>query len=294
MRIVITATTEDKAYARSVLTHFSTIGISAQAFTIKENWKESSAKLDDLAAATSHIIIIYTAASANSSWLSFLAGYCMGSEKPLVLYRPQRTTNISIFLASCFAFNSLEDLASYLEAEAKEWSSVAKRREARKALLDFGIPFNDESFADVVNQGNVQAAELFLRAGLSPDTRDRRGTPLVCLAARKGQGAMLRLLLDAGTHIDLQSVDRGNSALMDAVAAGDEKAVSLLLEAGASTEIVSKNGQSALILAVGRKSLSLVKLLLKYGANPTLEDNIGLNAKKYAVLFNSKEIIELL
>ena len=141
--------------------------------------------------------------------------------------------------------------------------------------------------------GDTKAVELFMKAGFLPDSRDKYGVPLLCLAARGKHRAVAEILLERGARIDLQSEDRGYSPLMDAAQAGSADLVALFLGKGASPDLTSKDGQTALIVAVGRNDAEVAGLLASGGADPDLCDKLGLSARKYAALFKNPDILSL-
>ena len=286
MKTFVLCDKEDKNLASGVLRLLKTLSLPATAYSIGEEWRDEKRRLDEVLASASHFIAVYTERSAASAWLAFVAGYTLGSERPLVLFRPSRNPPQTAFLAPFFLVLSLEDLASFLETEQREWTAVADRREARRELLELGVSFRGESFADSVREGNAHAVDLFVRAGLPADTRDKKGVPVLCLAVRAGNRAIVDLLLDSGASVNVQSEDRGNSPLMDAAAYGNAVILSDLLEAGATLDLLSKDGQTALIIAVGKTDVAASALLLEAGADPDLSDKLGFSARKYAKLFH--------
>lgn len=284
----------DTEQARAILKMLQTIEISAEAFRIGKNWRTDRHRLDEVIAPATHLVVVYSMASASSAWLSFVAGFSLGSERPMILYRPSREPIQAPFLAPFFLVLSLEDLGNFLEAEKKEWTSVAERRSARRELLELGISIRGESFADTVREGNAHGVDLFLQAGFPPDTRDKKGIPVLCIAAREHNQAMVDLLIDAGADVNLRSEDRGNTALMDAVAGGFPEIAEDLIEAGTDVNIQSRDGQTALVIAVGKGDVELCKKLLDAGANPDIEDKLGFSARKYAKLFHNEALINLM
>jgi hypothetical protein len=283
----------DIALARSVARMLRTLGLSSEAFSLGPRWQGDNRRLDEILQRATHFVAVYTNSSVRSSWLSFLAGYSLGSDRVMVLYRPSRTPFQAPFLAPFFLILSLDDLSAFMETERNEWASVSERREARRELLELGISFRGDSCAEAVSEGNLHGVELFIRAGFSPDTRDKKGVPILCLAARTGHRGILNLLLSAGASIDMQSEDRGNTALMDAAAGGYVQIVEDLLGLGADVSLKSKNGQSALIISVGRNDLSISALLLAAGADPDDQDKLGFSARKYAALFHNPAMVAL-
>lgn len=293
MKIVVLCAKEDKALAFDVMRILKASRSNASAFMVGEAWRSEKRRMDEVLAPASHVIVALSERSASSSWLPFVAGFSLGSERPLIIYRPSRKPIQEAFLAPFFLLLSLDDLASFIEAEASEWKAVSERREARRELLELGVSFRGESFAESVREGNAHAVGLFVRAGMPADTRDKKGVPLLCLAAREGNRAVAEQLLENGASIDLQSEDRGNSALMDAVAGAHAGLAEILIAAGAAVDLTSKDGQSALVIAVGKNNSKIAALLLAAGADPDLCDKLGFSARKYAKLFHDPAMTAL-
>ena len=241
-----------------------------------------------------HAVII---SSLSTSWFDFFAGFSCGSRLPFLVYGQEAMTGISMEFASCFTFLNTEDsLQKYLEAE----NEVSRKQEAardiimaQETLLKMGIPLTTESLAQCAAEGRIRELSYFLAAGFSPDTRNKTGIPLLNIAARSGNGEILRYLILAGAQINLQSDDRGTTALMDSVMGKQHDLVRDLIRAGSDLGIKSKNGQSALLLAVGSGDDELVDMLLKAGADPDQSDSMGLSARSYAALMKKSSMTAL-
>lgn len=293
MKLCILSDEQDLDAAQDVLKLIRTLNIPVDAYTIKTHWRADRHRLDEYLASATHIVGIYSNNSIASAWLSFAAGFAFGSEKPLVLYRPSRHPAHAQYLTPFFLVSSLEELSVFFETENREWENINQRREARHSLLELGISFKGDAFAEAVVEGNTHAVTLFLQAGLPPDTMDKKGVPILSLAARQGNKALINLLLEAGASVNQQSEDRGNTALMDAVAGGFTEVCELLLEAGTDVNLKSKDDQTALIISVGKNDVAISGLLLKHGANPDINDKLGFSARKYANLFHNPEMTKL-
>ncbi|MFA6508472.1 MAG: ankyrin repeat domain-containing protein, partial [Treponemataceae bacterium] len=237
MKIIVLCCKGDKSVAVDIIKLLKTLRLNAAAFIVGEAWRTEKRRLDEVLAPATHVIAVLTDRSAFSTWLPFVAGLSIGSERPLVLYRPSRSSIHHAYLAPFFLLLSLESVSSFLEAESSEWHAIAERRNARRELLELGVSFRGESFADTVREGNAHAVELFIKAGLPADTRDKRGVPLLCLAVREGNRSIADLMLSNGANVDLQSEDRGNSALMDAAAGARADIIEDLLKNGASVDL---------------------------------------------------------
>lgn len=105
---------------------------------------------------------------------------------------------------------------------------------ARHELSELGLPYSEQAFIDCIDQGDLRAVKLFLRAGIDPNTSD----------------------------------EDGNTALMHAVDKRHAEIIDLLLKAKANVNKGAKDGGTALSWAVGQGNLELVRLLLDHGADP--------------------------
>ncbi|CAI8021052.1 Putative ankyrin repeat protein MM_0045 [Geodia barretti] len=99
---------------------------------------------------------------------------------------------------------------------------------------------------------------------------------------QEGRTEVVSLLVKAGANTDLQNKD-GDSALMMAAREGRTEVVSLLLEAGANTDLQNKDGYSALMIAASSCSKT-VPMLVKAGAALDLQNKEGDTAVIMATL----------
>jgi len=241
-----------------------------------------------------HILVVSPIAQR---WLDFLAGFSYGSSLPLLVYGKEAIAAIPVEFASFFRFlNTEKSFEEYFEAENEafeNWKTASEILKARDALLQMGVPVTGESLANCAGEGGIREVSLFLSAGFSPDTRNKGGVPLLNIAARKGNWEILRLLINSGAQLDMQSEDRGTSALLDSVMSKNIGMVEDLIKAGADLNIKSKGGQTALVVAVGAGDEKMVEALLKAGADPEIPDSMGVSARKYATLFHKNTITQL-
>jgi hypothetical protein len=240
-------------------------------------------------------VVVLPPEGLSSPWVSYLAGFSRRGGTPFIVYGAVDDSPFEppALFAHAVSIAGEAALHAFFEAEGEAWRQAADCEEARDALLARGIPWGAESFAACVREKNGEAVKLFLKGGLSPDTRDRAGVPLLSLAARVGDGETVTILLNAGAQVNAPSQDRGGSALIDCALGKYHDIAALLLKAGADTNLKSKDGQSALIISVGLADGPFVELLLRAGTNADEPDALGASARKYAVLFNKPEIVEL-
>ncbi|MDR2110892.1 MAG: ankyrin repeat domain-containing protein [Spirochaetaceae bacterium] len=243
-----------------------------------------------------HIVAVLSPSmvSSLSFWLVFASGFSLGSGHPLLYYGDTPDLSCRSFLKNGIPIKDEEDFTRYLESEVAAWTARETTRRARQALLNMGIPVNEESFGRCVEERDDRGTALFLEAGFSPNIRNKTGVPLLSLAARKGDRVILNLLLNSGAGVNLRAGDRGTSALIDAASGRYRDIVADLLAAGADVNLTGKDGQSALIRSVGLNDEVCAEMLLKAGAKPDEPDLLGVSARKYAAIFNKPGMIVLI
>lgn len=242
---------------------------------------------------TTHLVYIYSHSSEDLSSFAFFAGLAIGRGIRLIIletdsqiFVPENCLHLAVVL-------SPSNFEEFLNTEKLRFQEENKRARARKKLLDQGIPCFDDSFIQVVSLLDVDATLLFLEAGFLPNLKDSNGTPVLSLATRSNGPEIVEILLEAGADINVQSLDRGYSALMDAAQKGDLVIGKILLSYGALPNLKSKDGQTALTISAGRGDVEFSKLLVSYNADPSIKDNLGMSALSYATLFKNDKLLEL-
>ena len=243
---------------------------------------------------TSHVVIL---SSLSYRWLDFFLGFSCGFHVPIIVHGKNAVERIPEECASSFTLLKNEDsLKEYFEAEYevyKKHEAALETGKARENLLQLGIPINDEAFAGCVGHGRIEEVKLFLDAGFSPDARNKTGIPMLNIAARKGQAAMIQLLIQSGAQLNQLSDDRKSSALFDGALGKHVNAVKELIEAGAELNIQSNDGQTALTVSIGSSCEEIIEALLKAGADPDIADKLGMSARKYATFFKKPAVLSL-
>ncbi|MDR3138275.1 MAG: ankyrin repeat domain-containing protein [Treponema sp.] len=238
-----------------------------------------------------HVVTVFSDFPGFIPGVFFSLGFSRAGKIPLVCYgagfRDPR------LLKRAIAVKNKADFIAYIEEESRQQSKKDVREEAKFALLDMGIPFSEESLENCIREGKNQAVDLFIKAGFSPNARDKTGVPLLNLAVRAGNRLLVNMLLKAGAGINLQAEDRGSSALIDGALGKHYGIMEDLLAAGADVNLKSKDGQSALVISVGLNDLACAEMLLKAGANADDPDSLGASARRYAVLFNKPAMLAL-
>lgn len=121
-------------------------------------------------------------------------------------------------------------------------------------LLRLGASPGRNEESPIVSAVQASAPPAVLRVlldhGADPDQRRSDGTPVLVLAARRGDHAAVDLLVQTGA--DVNAIDaRGRTALMYAVERNERMVAGVLLLGGADRDRVSLDGMTALRLAQG-------------------------------------------
>ncbi len=260
----------------------------------------SPALLLSVPSTVSHICFVLNALELERDQLLYCKGYAdgaslpfivlvsgPGSQKPVLdLLHPSVSFPILIFFSAA-------ELSAWIEKEYLSTLAGDIQDAARDSLLARGISCVEEGFFAAVAGGDTEIVDLFLTAGFSASLSDQKGIPVLSLAVRAQFPKVVLQLLEAGADVDRQSLDRGYSALMDAVQKGDLAIAEMLLSRGASVNLRSKDGQTALIISSGRGDLESAALLVRYGADPLSTDALGMSAVSYARLFHNDKLLEL-
>ncbi|MDQ3802405.1 MAG: protein kinase [Acidobacteriota bacterium] len=164
---------------------------------------------------------------------------------------------------------------------------------ARAKLERRGIPYTEESFNRVVEDGNTGAVDLFLAAGMNPDATDATGRTVLIKAASKGRNNISRKLLGRGADVNARDGD-GSTALMEASLNNHKDTVKVLLENGADVNLRDDNEQTALLRAAIRGHSEVVRMLLNRGARIDIKDKDGRDALAWAEINKRSDVIDLL
>jgi hypothetical protein len=286
-----------KDIAMNLLKYPEKHGIAGEAVLMAGDGGASEPPLAETLSDATHVLTIFPKAGDSNpailSWVAFAAGFAYGARLPLLFYGEETPSLSSWFAKEPVRLRSEADFSAYLDREAQGWIREHAMQQARESLLGQGIPCTVASLGHCIEEKDLEAVKLFLRAGFSPDTRDKAGVPLICLAARAGDREITALLIESGASVNSPAGDRGGAALIDAALGKHTDILGDLLGAGADPNAKSKDGQSALIIAVGLNDEPTVELLLKSGANVDDPDSLGVSARKYAALFNRPGMVKL-
>jgi hypothetical protein len=140
--------------------------------------------------------------------------------------------------------------------------SYACGKDYRKVLEKKGLPFTQESFLKEVRAGNREHAELFIKAGMDINARDKDGSTALMVTSEKGESEMAQLLIQNGADVNANNID-GYTALMYAAYKGNVQIAELLIKNRADVSAKDKDGWTALRYASLQGRNDIVSLLKK-------------------------------
>jgi Serine/threonine protein kinase len=164
---------------------------------------------------------------------------------------------------------------------------------ARARLEQKNIPFSEAAFNRVVEDGDTGLVELFLAAGMNPDTKDASGRTALINAASRGSNNISQKLLSKGAEVNARD-STGSTALMESARGDHKETTKVLLEKGADVNLTDNNGRTALIRAAAQGHAEIVRLLINKGARVDVKDRDGRSALTWAEINNQSDVIELL
>jgi serine/threonine protein kinase len=164
---------------------------------------------------------------------------------------------------------------------------------ARARLAEKNIPYTESAFSSAVEEGDTDAVELFLAAGMKADVKDAAGRTALINAASRGSNNICEKLLRKGANVNAQD-NSGSTALMQSALGGHEATARVLLERRADVNLRDNNGQTALIYAAARGRTEIVRMLLNKGARIDVKDNQGRDALAWAENNDHSDVIKLL
>ncbi len=168
-------------------------------------------------------------------------------------------------------------VAPLVEAEPGSRLENDERTDAtsmKQALGRLGFAYTEVGFLQSVNEGNLQAVQLFLRLGMSADTA-ADGMPLLTSAVMhctrdpvQSRGDIVRALLAAHASVDPKD-ENGSTPLLWSVNVGcPVEVVDALIAAGANVNVKARGGATPLMLAQALNRAELVGTLEAAGAKP--------------------------
>ena len=116
--------------------------------------------------------------------------------------------------------------------------------------------------------GYADALAALIAAGADPNAvpLDNKGTTPVSVAARHGDAATLKVLVDAGADVEKSNIS-GSSPLYLAAQEGHAEAIELLIAAGADVDAPRDTGATPCFIACVDGHVDALKVLIKAGCD---------------------------
>ncbi len=174
--------------------------------------------------------------------------------------------------------------------------ALAKSREledARQRLAQMGIAATPKALLINAEQGNIDAVNALLAAGVSPDAKLSGGWTALMSAATHGHNVVVRTLLRQGADVNIKN-DDGKTALTAAAWNGHSDVVKELLDNGARVNEQNNDGWTALMYAAWNGHRQVVETLLKGEAKIGVKDQNDWTALTAASSEGHVEIVKIL
>jgi uncharacterized protein len=170
----------------------------------------------------------------------------------------------------------------------------ANRTEVAKLLIEaeanVGVANSqgETALSAAAFNANAELAELLLAHKASPDTVDATGKSVIVYAAARGATRIVEMLLAAGVDPN-RRYNADLTALMWAAGHADItpreqglRTVKLLIDKGATVDLVDDRGRSALMIAAGLDHGAIAQALIAAGADRSRRDKTGKTAADLA------------
>lgn len=110
--------------------------------------------------------------------------------------------------------------------------------------------------------GNAEIVKLLLSSGalLSDVDANMKATALHA-AAYLGYPEVMNILIEQGIDLNIQGPYNGYTALHDAILQNNIEGIKILLDSGAKTDLIGKDGNTPLMLAKKQGNLEIIELL---------------------------------
>jgi ankyrin repeat protein len=141
--------------------------------------------------------------------------------------------------------------------------------------------------------GDASGVERSLKEGAAANSRNRLGETALIIALKKNDFRIARVMLDAGTDVNLAAVS-GVTPLMAAAYVGQADIVKELLAEGADMNALDRLGKNAMTYAAGEGNAEIVGLLLAKGVDPNAVYQNDLTALMWAAGEGKTEAVKVL
>lgn len=142
--------------------------------------------------------------------------------------------------------------------------------------------------------GDAAMVQKLLTAGANPNVALRAGETPLMLAARSGKVDAVKALLARGANVNVKETTQGQTALMWAAAEKHTDVVRMLIEVGAEVNARSDGPYTPLLFSARANDVETARVLLAAGANVNDADGDGNSALVVAALMGNTAIAKFL
>jgi ankyrin repeat protein len=133
-----------------------------------------------------------------------------------------------------------------------------------------------------------------LDAGADVDVRGKKGGTPLYMAARKGYGEIVKLLIERRADVNAAESTGLLTPLILALQNGHEDVAGILLSAGADAKLANRDGVTPLFMAAQQGRVASVKRLLSAGANVNAAARNGATPLLIATNEGHAEVVRIL
>lgn len=174
-----------------------------------------------------------------------------------------------------FACNKNDyDMAAFLLSQGADLTADADVKRPATPFVNAFEGAEDDDY---------KLAEALITSGLvQPNQLGAENRPLLCVAAENRNLPLAKLLVEKGADVNLTD-GRGRTALFDALntsgiitlGPSSTNVAQFLLDNGAKTDIVDKEGMTILMACAGRLTVDMIEVLVEKGADLKAVDSKG-------------------
>lgn len=147
---------------------------------------------------------------------------------------------------------------------------------------------------EACRSGHLESVEAFVQAGANVHATDKEKTTVLMHACSgRSNSTIVEYLIAHGVHINERDA-YGCTAIMRATPKGDAEMVRILLDGGAEVNVESENHETPLTFAIVWNRIKIVEVLIDAGADLQWVDDKGWTPLLYAVYEKRWKIANLL
>ncbi|MGV7222443.1 MAG: ankyrin repeat domain-containing protein [Nitrospinales bacterium] len=147
-------------------------------------------------------------------------------------------------------------------------------------------------FKQAIFEGHIEAIKKIVDYKFDVNMQNGNGVTPLILAAKEGNGEIIKLLLKNGSDVNHKSIYE--TALMQAVSQGYKSIIKLLLDNKADVNAQVHGGETAMWHLIRKWDQTTFDLLLEYGADINIKTRFGNTLLMEAVRLDDIDLVRLL